>query len=961
MIIKIANKEIQRNRTITDIFPVDIPPAPIALPATDETLFSFYSNWYSTVPVTGFYLDIANDSGFTSFLPGFNNLQISGDVSTYFVPDLSCGEDYFYRIRSYYIPTHSSPNSNVITAYTLSIDAPVLLAETDVSYNTFTMNWQEVLNVSEYHVDVADNSTFIFPIYNDINVGTSLSYIVNDLSSYTTYYYRVRSYTNECISNNSNIGSVMTLGYLIEPPVATAATDVSYNNFDANWLASTGATGYHLFVALDASFTSYVPGFNNLDVGNTLIYPISGLSENTTYYYRLNAYNSYMTTGYSNIIDVTTPIPIFSACANFSPHYASTPPTTGFLDVDAIISNVANVSTYLIEWHLNSSIGTTVFISGVGSDPSIQAQHPFPNPEVVFAGTLYPVIKYMYFDNIRYTSYYEVGSHFSPDLIDCLDPVIVNPVTCSTVLGADQLYPYYLSYVNERDIAADKSRTIKFNLSPSTNYLAWEFQAYDVAEQLKLYYCTSTNATGTLLDNFILGTRNSTGGGLTTNLYPVNYPTNPRTYNYSRSYGTKYVTNLTGYTYSPDNYIKIEIIGSVLEPTVINTNWNIKLKCFSNSDISCWFYDSSISKLDTTTDPSIGLYTSAYICYYDMTYYTQKDASNLVKYSTSLYNPWLWKYTQMNVLDSGTNPASRSMTDPIHQGLYWFSQTYTQWIWTGTPRSPYVCQNLNSNQTITVTRTTDPSTVVFTFTDASDYNVFVSDVQSIQSSPDYIKWQSTPDTSIEYYGVYYMYWNDASSCGDTQSINSMSFHLNSSISHDDLNKTLTITPYVPTISSFINDMSTLNCDQTYTFVSSVVQQTRTVATGSSAYHYTKVRMQNPVCSYTYTNRNSHEISRESYYAFYIDDAMLNGVCDLSKYGFIYDVSTLYYNYYNFMKRWTLFRWWDKFSLTGDASTHEDRLNNWKLERKILLRTDSSIDTGYETVYNCIDGSIVKYF
>ena len=43
-------------------------------------------------------------------------------------------------------------------------------------------------------------------------------------------------------------------------------------------------------VALDEEFTNFIPGFENLDVGNVSSYLVEGLEPNTCYYYRIMAY-----------------------------------------------------------------------------------------------------------------------------------------------------------------------------------------------------------------------------------------------------------------------------------------------------------------------------------------------------------------------------------------------------------------------------------------------------------------------------------------------------------------------------------------------------------------------------------------------------------------------------------------------------------------------------------------------
>ena len=89
-------------------------------------------------------------------------------------------------------------------------------------------------------------------------------------------------------------------------PIAKPATLVASHSFRANWRSVSGATGYRMDVATDSSFTNYVPGYFNLNVGNTLSHSVAGLSPSTPYYYRVRAYNGNGTSGNSNVVSVTT-------------------------------------------------------------------------------------------------------------------------------------------------------------------------------------------------------------------------------------------------------------------------------------------------------------------------------------------------------------------------------------------------------------------------------------------------------------------------------------------------------------------------------------------------------------------------------------------------------------------------------------------------------------------------------
>lgn len=84
-------------------------------------------------------------------------------------------------------------------------------------------------------------------------------------------------------------------------PVATAASNPDSESFTANWQPVTGATGYRLDVATDNSFSTFVPNYNNKPVTGTSAV-VSGLTDHATYYYRVRATTSTITSPNSNVI-----------------------------------------------------------------------------------------------------------------------------------------------------------------------------------------------------------------------------------------------------------------------------------------------------------------------------------------------------------------------------------------------------------------------------------------------------------------------------------------------------------------------------------------------------------------------------------------------------------------------------------------------------------------------------------
>ena len=135
------------------------------------------------------------------------------------------------------------------------------------------------------------------------------------LSPNTTYYLFAYSYNSGCVGTPYFSTTSVTTSAITLPgvPTATAATAITSNSFSANWTAPTGgATGYYLDVSTSNTFTSFVAGYNNLNVGNVTTYSVTGLSASTTYYYRVRAYNTTGSSANSSTITVATTVATYT-------------------------------------------------------------------------------------------------------------------------------------------------------------------------------------------------------------------------------------------------------------------------------------------------------------------------------------------------------------------------------------------------------------------------------------------------------------------------------------------------------------------------------------------------------------------------------------------------------------------------------------------------------------------------
>ena len=84
------------------------------------------------------------------------------------------------------------------------------------------------------------------------------------------------------------------------------ATYVASYSFTANWHSLTGATSYYLDVSRSSSFDTYVPGYQNLNVGNVTHRSVTGLNPSTVYYFRVRAHRGTQICLPSNTVQVTT-------------------------------------------------------------------------------------------------------------------------------------------------------------------------------------------------------------------------------------------------------------------------------------------------------------------------------------------------------------------------------------------------------------------------------------------------------------------------------------------------------------------------------------------------------------------------------------------------------------------------------------------------------------------------------
>lgn len=216
-----------------------------------------------------------------------------------------------------------------------------------------------------------------------IQSGTSTTIIGNGLSGNTHYYYYIYAYNNTNCSGGPlyNVAGALT-GNAVTCPVtpSPASTSSTINSINFSWTSSIGgganAVTYQLQVTTDAGYTANVPGSPFTINDPTIVYNLTGLTANTTYYYRIRANNGCWstyttgsaTTGYcaatnsSNTTYYISGITTTGGVANIN----NTPTgftAGGYANYTAmVVSQDAGLSFNITATHPSSTYGYTVWV-----------------------------------------------------------------------------------------------------------------------------------------------------------------------------------------------------------------------------------------------------------------------------------------------------------------------------------------------------------------------------------------------------------------------------------------------------------------------------------------------------------------------------------------------------------------------------------------------------------------------
>ncbi|NUN68481.1 MAG: lamin tail domain-containing protein [Bacteroidetes bacterium] len=134
--------------------------------------------------------------------------------------------------------------------------------------------------------------------------GTGTSVTVSGLSANTTYHVAVYEYNVGTGSSQNYYATAGTNSQLtlLGAPTAIAANSIIQDGFTVRWNSVSGTTYYAYDVASNSDFSTIVVTDSSLTTSEA----VTGLSANTTYYYRVRAVNAVGASANSNTITAST-------------------------------------------------------------------------------------------------------------------------------------------------------------------------------------------------------------------------------------------------------------------------------------------------------------------------------------------------------------------------------------------------------------------------------------------------------------------------------------------------------------------------------------------------------------------------------------------------------------------------------------------------------------------------------
>ncbi|OGN93902.1 MAG: hypothetical protein A2Z71_06165 [Chloroflexi bacterium RBG_13_50_21] len=251
---------------------------------------------------TGFVIERSDNGAAFAFL-----VNVGVDVAAYTDPAVAFGNTYTYRVAAF----------NAIGTSLFAISNTVNFGLPPAAPDELVADYQDgpVINLT-WTDNSADETGFVIQRSTDGVSFAPLATVLADVINYSdtavsgafTYTYRVAAFNTNGSSGWSNLASASVPPDATAPaaPSNLAANTITQTSLNLTWADnSNNETGFTIQRAQNSTFTrNLVTVTTGPDVTS---YSVSGLTKNTKYFFRVQAFNANFTSAWSPVLNVTTP------------------------------------------------------------------------------------------------------------------------------------------------------------------------------------------------------------------------------------------------------------------------------------------------------------------------------------------------------------------------------------------------------------------------------------------------------------------------------------------------------------------------------------------------------------------------------------------------------------------------------------------------------------------------------
>lgn len=272
--------------------------------------------WNKSSGAVSYGLQIAIDQAFTNLV--LNKSGLPDPQYTLQSGEILWNTTYYWRVNSLNASSGTSTWSAVRTFKTPGGPppaAPTYLTTTRISSARIDLSWWDNSdNEQGFKIErMTEGGGFsqIATVGADVTTYSSVN-----LAGDTRYFYRVHAYNKAGNSDYSNTATAVTFPATPAAPVlvSPASGEVVYTlSPTLVWNTVTGATSYELQVATDSSFNDLIVDKKGIISRMYTLQYDEQLSWSTTYYWRVNSYNTVSgTSAWSGTMTFKTPAAISS-------------------------------------------------------------------------------------------------------------------------------------------------------------------------------------------------------------------------------------------------------------------------------------------------------------------------------------------------------------------------------------------------------------------------------------------------------------------------------------------------------------------------------------------------------------------------------------------------------------------------------------------------------------------------